>query len=271
MSTLLAFLSLVLPAYGWDQRANLPMGECADELPWGVPTSPKVNVVNECHEGYALQHDNEARIATWVAYTVTPEEALGCLPRTNAFVADAAIPKGQRAEPSDYAKSGYDQGHLAPDGDMSWNQQVEYESFLLSNMSPQVPNVNRGAWKYIETTVRAWTWERKHTFAVYAGNIYAVGTSKTIGANKVVVPDRLYKVAVDTVTSEVFAFILPNTGKWEATDPKQFAVSVAEIEAQTGLSLPLPAGADKHTVRADLPAANMGGLTDAKRTTCKAK
>ncbi|NBR00152.1 MAG: DNA/RNA non-specific endonuclease [Actinobacteria bacterium] len=262
---------LVRPALAWDQRANLPMTACADEMPWGAPTSTKTNVVDRCLEGFALQHDNDARIATWVAYTVTPEEALGCFPRTNAFVAHAAVPKGQRAETSDYAKSGYDQGHLAPDGDMSWNQQVEYESFLLSNMSPQVPNVNRGVWKYIETTVRAWTWERGHTFAVYAGNIYAVGTSKTIGANKVIVPDSLFKVAVDTVTGEVFAFILPNVGKLETTDPKRYAVSVADIEAQAGITLPLPAGADKKAVRADLPPVNMGGLTDAKRAACKTR
>lgn len=269
MSLLLALL-LALPARAWEQRQNLPMTECADELPWGVPVSPKVNVVNKCHEGYALQHDNDARIATWVAYTLSPEETIGCHPRSNAFVADAAIPKGQRAESSDYAKSGYDQGHLAPDGDMSWSQQAGYESFLLSNMSPQVPNVNRGAWKYIETTVRAWAWEKKHTFAVYAGNIYATGTSKTIGANKVVVPERLYKVAVDTVTNEVYAFVLPNAGRLEV-NPKLYAVSVADIEAQIGFSLPLPAGTDKRAVRADLPPANMGGLTDAKRTACKVK
>ena len=119
--------------------------------------------------------------------------------------------------------------------------------------------------------MRAWTWERKHTFAVYAGNIYATGTSKTIGANKVVVPERLYKVAVDTVTNEVYAFVLPNAGRLEATDPKLYAVSVADIEAQIGFSLPLPAGTDKRAVRTDLPTANMGGLTDAKRAACKAK
>ena len=261
-------LLLSFSAYGWDQRANLPLEACQDELSWGIPSSPKANVTDRCLEGFALQHDNDAKIASWVAYTLSPEEALGCFPRTNAFVGDASIPKGQRAEPSDYAKSGYDQGHLAPDGDMSWNQQVEYESFLLSNMSPQVPNVNRGAWKYIETTVRAWTWEKKHSYQVYAGNIYSVGTSKTIGNNKVVVPDRIYKIAVDLTTNEVFAFILPNAGKLESV-PQKYAVSVAEIEAQTGISFPLPPSTDKKAVRTDIPLANMGGLTSAKRAACK--
>lgn len=243
------------------------MEACADELPWGVPSSEKKNTTLRCLEGYAFLHDNDARISPWVAYTLSPEEALGCFPRTNAFVADSSLPKGQRAETSDYAKSGYDQGHLAPDGDMSWGLQVEYESFLLSNMSPQVPNVNRGAWKYLETTVRAWTWEKKHSFSVYSGNIYSPA-SKKIGKNLVVVPDRLFKIATDLSTNEVWAFIFPNEGKIPS-DSKLYLTSVSEIEAQTGITFPLPSGTDKKLVQKDLPPPNMGGLTSAKREACK--
>ena len=47
--------------------------------------------------------------------------------------------------------TGYDKGHAAPDGDLSWSQQVEYESFLMTNMYPQHGSLNRGIWKLLET------------------------------------------------------------------------------------------------------------------------
>ena len=46
--------------------------------------------------------------------------------RTNAFVANQFIQNGP--VPQDYAGTGYDKGHMVPDGDLSWDQQVEYES-----------------------------------------------------------------------------------------------------------------------------------------------
>ncbi len=266
MSTLLLISSLAL---AWDQRPNLPMEACSDELPYGVPTSQKEEVTLRCLEGYALEHDNKAKIATWVGYTLSPEESLGCFPRTDVFVEDSAIPKGERAELSDYLKSGYDRGHLAPDGDMSWDQQVEYESFLLSNMSPQVPSVNRGAWKYLETTMRALPWEAEHSFLIYAGNIYSLDLSKKIGTNRVVVPDKIYKIVVDLNTNQVYAFIFPNAGKLENKNLSKYLVSPAEIELQTGVSFPLPPNTNKSLVNPALPPPNMGGLTSAKREACR--
>ena len=268
------FLALTLLlssiAHAWDQKPNKPITECLSELPFGVPIVSTANTTLECHDGYALQHDNAAKIAIWAGWTLKPEETIGCNPREDAFVADAALAKGNRAEPSDYAKSGYDKGHMVPDADLSWSKQTSLESFLMSNMSPQLPNLNRGAWKQLEAQTRAWAWGRKHSLTIYAGNIYKIGVSKTIGENKVVVPDALYKIVIDDVTGETLAFHFLNVEK-QSTDIASHVTTVAELERMTGIIFPVPASFNKSSVTFLLWPGSQGEVADAKKSACKIK
>jgi len=268
-SILLSLIVMLVsvPAIAWDQKPNLPIEHCKDQTPFGLPSLPKANTTMECHTAYILQHDNVAKIPAWVAYTLTPPHAVGCVARTNAFTTDKILPQGSRSESSDYAGSGFDQGHLAPDGDMSWDAQVEYESFLMSNMSPQYPNCNRGIWKSLETNVRAWSFGMNHSFTVYAGNIYGAN-SKTIGENKVVVPEKLFKIIIDDETEDVLAFIIPNVEQQPIDLPSRLT-SVLEVEKQTGITFPVPAGTDKSAVAKTIWPADFKKLTDTKRQTCK--
>ena len=245
---LLLFFMLPLPALAWEQKPLLPPSFCSAQIPYGMPQLAKPNTTIECHTAYILQHDNDAKLPSWVAYTLTPQHAIGCVRRSNAFEADNALPKGQRSEPSDYVGSGYDKGHLANNEDMSWDQQVEFESFLMSNMSAQTPATNRGIWKILETDVRAWVFDNNTPFTIYAGNIYSAD-GKTIGNNKVVVPDFLYKIIINNKTNEVQAYIFPNIATNQGTDITPFLTNVDIIEQKTGIHFPLPQGIDK-TVKA---------------------
>jgi len=266
---LVALVLLIIPAaaVAWDQKPNQPITACAAQVPYGAPVLNKPNTVVECHSGYAVQHDNTAKIPAWVAYTLTPQHAIGCVPRTNAFAADAILGTNG-SKPSDYAGSGYDQGHLAPDGDMSWDTQVEYESFLMSNMSPQLPNLNRGIWKALESNVRAWAYGNGHNYTVYAGNIYTVGKSKTIGADNVVVPDFLYKIVIDANTKQVLAFTFPQVAA-QPIDLPAHLVSVTDIEKATGISFPMPAGVDKNFKAIAVWPVDLKKTADAKKAACK--
>ena len=264
--SLLVSLGLTGAALAWDQKPNKPIAACAEQLPYGVPASNRPNTLLKCNTAYALQHDNAAKIPAWVAYTLTPAHAIGCVARTNAFVADVIL-GANSSKPADYAGSGYDQGHLAPDGDMSWDTQVEFESFLMSNMSPQLPNLNRGIWKALESDVRAWAYGNGHSYTVYAGNIYTVGKSKTIGSG-VVVPDFLYKIVIDDATKQVLAFTFPQVDKQEIDLPKHL-VSIASIEAATGISFPVPPGTDKTKAATAVWPVDLKKTADAKKAQCK--
>ena len=161
MKKLLLSLVLALTAltsYAWQQRPNFPAQQCAVHVPYGFPqANPQVSPI--CRQAYLVGYDAAAKLPRFVTYELLPQNALGCVARTNAFATDQSVQGG--ATPQDYAATGYDKGHMAPDGDLSWDPQVEYESFLMTNMSPQAGSLNRGIWKLLETSVRGWAVQRK--------------------------------------------------------------------------------------------------------------
>lgn len=60
-----------------------------------------------------------------------------------------------RAHLLDYFKSGYDRGHMVPAADAKQSQQAMDETFLLTNIAPQVGDgFNRHYWAYVEAFVR---------------------------------------------------------------------------------------------------------------------
>jgi endonuclease G len=272
MKKILLMLGLLVAsgsaALAWNQTAPLDPNYCLqNHAIYGAPQATKPDASLICRRGYFLLHDNQAKIPAWVVWQVSPATVNGCVARSNAFVADASLPANKRSTPQDYAGSGYDQGHLANDAHQSWDQQVEYESFLMSNMSPQLPGLNRGIWKLLETATGAWTFSRQHTLIVYAGNIYDVAKDKKIGANQVVVPDYLWKVVIDKNTNEVLAFLFPQKEAL-GNDLSQFEVTVADLEKATGIQFKLPANANKTAKPAVWPV-DFKAVADAKKAACK--
>ena len=256
-------LMFCYPTYAAEQQPPKPVTSCSVQVPYGTP-STVVNHPVICRTAYLLEYDPAAKIPNWVAWTLTPDHVIGCVIRTNAFAADQSLSVGQRSKPSDYAGSGYDQGHLANDADMSWDEKVERESFLMSNMSPQLPSVNRGVWKNLESAERAWVYQTKHAHTIYAGNIYS-SSSKTIGADKVVVPDFLYKVLIDDTTKRSYAFLFPHKNGL-SSDFTQYQVSVADIERLSGTIFPVP---DDKKLKNRAPVPDLKTIAQDKKNQCK--
>ena len=89
--------------------------------------------------------------------------------RTNKFLPDPDV-RGAKAYTGDYTKSGYDRGHMAPAADMKWSKQAMEESFYMSNICPQNPNLNRGDWNDLEEKSRQWAkklWSRVYCLRTY--------------------------------------------------------------------------------------------------------
>jgi len=265
LKVLVCNLFLVFASYAFasDQQPPNLQAACGPQLPYGMPTIVAKNPII-CRNAYILMHDPVAKIPRWVAWTLTPNHVIGCVARTNSFAADQSLPVTERSDPKDYAGSGYDQGHLANDADMSWDPQVEHESFYMSNMSPQLPSVNRGTWKNLESAERAWVYSTKHPFTIYAGNAYS-SSSKTIGVDKVVVPDYLYKILIDDVTKKTYAFLFPHKDGLNS-DYTQYQVTVTDIEKLTGMTFPIP---DSKTAKNPVITTDLKTLADDKKKQCK--
>ena len=263
---LLLLTALSLQAQAWDQRAPLPAQACQVHSPYGFAQTQRP-AQPICREAYLVAYDAPVKIPVYVAYTLLPQNALGCFPRTNAFVADASVPGG--ATPSDYAGTGYDKGHAAPDGDLSWSQQVEYESFLMTNMYPQHGSLNRGIWKLLETSVRGWAVQRNQPYTIYVGALYGAG-DETIGKG-VIVPHGFYKIVINNATKEIAGWGFPHTKPYVnlGNDLTKFRVPVAQIQQQAGVQFGFPAGA-KELQPGQEWSVDYGQLTQTKRAKCGA-
>ena len=250
-------------ANAWTQRAPNPVQACQVHAPYGFPQTQGVAPI--CRQAYLVGYDAAAKLPKYVTYELTPPNALGCVARTNAFVADQSVPGGAR--PDDYAGTGYDRGHIAPDGDMSWDPQVEFESFLMTNMSPQAGSLNRGAWKLLETSVRGWAVQQNQSFTVMAGNIYGPG-DKTIG-NGVVVPHALYKIVIDNQTNAVAGWRFPHVAPYPnlGNDLTKLRMPISQIEQEAGVKFAFPSNAKELQPGQEWPV-DFAKLTQAKRQKC---
>jgi len=259
----LLFFPLVNMALAWDQTPPLPLDRCVAHNPygWAGSTKPTTPI---CRRAYYVAYDAAAKIPNYVTYTLTPPNALGCWPRTNAFVADASVKGGAR--PEDYAGTGYDKGHAAPDGDQTWSQITSYESFLMTNMYPQVGGLNRGIWKLLETSVRGWVVQTNQAYTIYVGAVYNTATDKKIG-NGVVVPTGFYKIVINQSTKQMAGWYFKHEGG-QGNDLTKVRAGIAAIQQKAGVTFAFPAGAQELPVGSEWPV-DFGALTNAKRAKCK--
>ncbi|AEC02641.1 DNA/RNA non-specific endonuclease [Parasphaerochaeta coccoides] len=197
-----------------------------------LPASREGDIIVR-HSGYTLSYSEDHEQPWWVAYELTAEEVYGLFERGDDFRADPSIPTGS-ATPADYTGSGYDRGHLIPAADLSWSAQAMSESFFMSNMSPQTPQLNRGMWSSLEAIVRQ-NAVTEGRVAVVTGPVLTDGPYETIGTNKVAVPKYYYKVLLDYTgpTTKAIGFILPNQRPGGSI--QDYVVTVSEVEDVTGL------------------------------------
>ena len=263
---IIALLMFSLPINAWEQRKPLPQTSCVVHAPWGFPQT--VGITPICREAYFVGYDAIAKIPKYVTYQLTPQHALGCVTRSNGFVADNSVSKG--ATPGDYVATEYDRGHQAPDGDMEWSQQTEYESFLMTNMAPQAGSLNRGIWKLLESSIRAWSSELGLTLIVHVGAVYN-NRDKQIGKG-VTVPHGFYKIVVNQKTGQYAAWLFPHVDPYPnlGNDLTKFRVSIDRIQNEAGIKFSLPLNAKLLDVGKEWPV-DYGKLTKTKKANCSIK
>jgi DNA/RNA endonuclease G (NUC1) len=174
--------------------------------PWGIPTCPRLLPQRE----YIVCYDTERRVALWVSYTLKRSDIVPRV-RLDAFRSDPRLTGEENAHCSDYAGSGYDRGHAAPNSDMNRSPEVQGNTYFLSNMSPQTPTLNRGMWRWLEESVR--TWVRKFgEVHIMTGSVF-VGPTHRLDSGRVAIPRESYKILVrvdDAGEMHFLSFVLIN-------------------------------------------------------------
>lgn len=183
-------------------------------------------------KGYTSCYSPSLMQPLWVAWTLSADRCKGIVSRdTEVFTEDVSVER-PRADTYDYNGSGYDRGHMCPAADNKWNKVAMAQSFLMSNICPQHPELNRGDWNEIEQQCRIWAKKYGEIYIV-CGPVFLNRSHKKIGKHKITVPDAFFKVVLRTKPQVcAIGFICKNTAGNHKTD--FYVNSVKEVERITG-------------------------------------
>lgn len=220
-----------------------------NQLLLGNPTVATTNVTDSANflmikHQYALSYNKIKRHANWVSWELS-KTWLGTVNRQDDFRPDNNLPNDwYRVVPGDYTNSGFDRGHLCPSADRTLTDTDNSATFLMTNIIPQAPRLNRESWAYLESYCRDVV-KSGYKATIIAGTIGSGGLgdngSATTVKNQVNVPANVYKIVVfhpenDCINanSTVLAVNFPNSNSTNDINWLNYVTTPAEIEVATG-------------------------------------
>lgn len=207
--------------------------------PYGLPSNSN-NSLEICHTGYYTQYNTSKYDPEIVIWKITSDTASSCGKRKGNFHKDM-MADNKDAPPSDYTGSGYDKGHMADAADFTFNEDEEIDTFNMTNMTPQLPGLNRGGWKWLETLSRVYAIKYNEVI-VYSGPVFGINDGKL--NNQVDIPEYFWKVIYIPSINKAISVLVPNTNI-NGKDILDYIVSVNKIESEIGIKIPLPSNYDK--------------------------
>lgn len=189
-----------------------------------------------------ISYHRDRAIPNWVAWRVTKAD-MSKLDRVDSFRPDDRLPKGwTRVTPSDYTGSGFDRGHICPNADRDGSPESMASTFLMTNMTPQTPDLNRGPWEKLEAYLRTLVTRGSDVY-IYAGVYGGKGKLK----KKVTIPENNWKIAVVVPAgspisainenTRIIAVNMPNAKGILKADWQTYRTTVRQIEQSTGYNL----------------------------------
>ncbi len=105
---------------------------------------------------FCIEWDISKKAQRWTAFRWDNTNSSGYVKREDNFIEDFDIPEMYRTTSSHYSGSGYTRGHICASADR-WNSlEANRQTFLYSNMQPQLYSFNGGIWANLESKVRSW-------------------------------------------------------------------------------------------------------------------
>jgi endonuclease G len=189
------------------------------------------------NDGFLVGYSDLRGVPLWVAYRLTSAPPHPRHRRPTRFRSDwrGLIP----VMPADYTHSGYDRGHLAPNHAMEvvHGPQAQEDTFLMTNVAPQKPDLNRKLWERLEEVELDHFLARFGALWVWTGPVFDADIRRLKTAWRVEVPDAFFRIYLAPRPDRpplALAFLMPQDVKGgEPLD--DFLVSVDRVEELTGL------------------------------------
>lgn len=240
---------------------------------------PRVNATNFLAAHY-VDYDNQhimnlaiewnaaMRHSSWVAFSFDSTTSQDNVKRGDAWGWDPLIPVelGKVIE-DDHKSDGYDKGHLCASEDRVYCKEANDQTFLYSNISPQIGSFNQKYWAKLEALIQKWgrstqngvydkvyvakggtinkllkdwTGKQKANDGLYP-TADADGKSSPKSKNGLVVPAYYYMaiLAEKDGKFQAIGFLVPHSedlpAKPTTADLQAYTCSIAHLEEQTGI------------------------------------
>lgn len=176
--------------------------------------------------------------------------------RSNRWWIDTRIGANNQLDNAYYRNNPWDRGHMARRTTAAWGatgriaQRASDDTFYYSNASLQHANFNQDEWLALEDWVRDLDLDSGDRFSVFSGPVFGdfMRTIRPDGRDPAFVPSAYFKIVFFIDKSNelaVRAFLAPQDTEAlkdkrgrRMFDDQMYQVSVAEIEALTGLDFP---------------------------------
>ncbi len=183
-----------------------------------------------CFDGFTVMYSGITRTPLWSAEYLTRDriERAQSLDRQNNFHEERRIDYAERSTLFDYKGSGFDRGHMSPNGDMGTRSQ-QFNSFSLANVVPQNSYHNQNPWRHLEEATRELVKQEGDAYVI-TGAAFLGSSLRKVG--NVIVPSDIYKAVYFPKRHAVGAYFSPNDASGQVQ-----VLSLAELNAKIGLDL----------------------------------
>lgn len=225
----------------------LLLAGCATRVPQPVQTTKTTKTTTPAvelplkdsvvldHKFFKVSYNFKRRLANFVSYELTAERLRAkSAERENKFIPDPLLKEKNLpfVVTAEYVKTGYDRGHLAPSADFAWSQEANDMTFVMSNMAPQKPKLNRDAWKRLEDQVRRWACgEEKVT--VITGPVLAENLERFPSGLEI--PNAFFKIIIDeTPPKKTMSFVYYQDDSGDMLNQRMIPLN--KVETMTGIA-----------------------------------
>jgi endonuclease G len=197
----------------------------------GAPAPEDIRIIDRGE--FVIGWSDSLRHPVWCAYHVTALAKYDVGERPG-FTKDASVAAAPR--PADYTKSGFDRGHMVPNYAIMtrYGEDARRKTFMMSNISPQAPALNRGVWREVEHRIAdLWT-ERYGEIWVVVGCIPDDSGEKLSGTG-IDVPSAYYQVIIaqEGMNVRALALLFDRTVPWREWAARNI-ISIDELEKLSG-------------------------------------
>jgi DNA/RNA endonuclease G (NUC1) len=205
---------------------------------------------------YTISYNESRGTPNWVSYELDSRQIVSGQDRCNCFSADQLLPLNRQILTSDYTNGGFDRGHMARSADRTVANVDNATTFYLTNIVPQMADLNQGVWAQFENTLGDSATKGGRAVYIITGPLFSQSHGLTFLKNegKVAIPDSTWKVALigprnggvpfthgniqtwdDLSGVTVLAVNMPNVAGVRNDPWQKYLTTVDKIEASTGL------------------------------------